>query len=134
MPLKFNPFRKMPEIIIVTRHKALVQWLREKCPGLKNAPALEHVGMEDVRDKVVVGVLPFHLAAAARLVIEVPLNLRPEDRGRELSVEEMRDRVAGKARAYTVEPQGLKFRRPRLGREVRWWLKQQMGVNGWVEA
>lgn len=63
---------------------------------------LTHATAEDVRGKHVFGVLPLHLAAEAALVTEIPLDLRPEERGVELDLERLRE-VAGPAVTYRVE-------------------------------
>lgn len=75
--------------IIVTRHTAAVQFA-DKYLGLNGVPVMPHAAAADVKDKIVLGVLPFHLAALARevIAIEIP-DLPAEARGRELSVSEM---------------------------------------------
>jgi hypothetical protein len=88
--------------VIVTRHPALVAVLREEFPQLKDAEVFEHItAPSQVEGAVVFGVLPLHLACKAHAVVEVPLNLTPNDRGRELTVEEMRERMGAPA-AYVV--------------------------------
>jgi len=89
------------ETIVVTRHPALVAYLREEGIITDDAQIMEHVSEEEVRGWHVVGVLPLHLAAAARMVTVVPLDLPPEARGRELTVEEVR-RYAGPPQTFVV--------------------------------
>ena len=76
--------------------------IRQEYPYLADrAPVVDHVSAEDIKGKVVLGVLPLHLAAEADMVIEVPLNLPAELRGKDLTVDEMRPYV-GKPVAYRV--------------------------------
>lgn len=91
----------MAPIIVVTRHPALVALLVERglCP--EGTPVVAHATAETVVGKHVIGVLPYHLAAQAATITEVPLALTPEMRGRELTVEELRE-VAGPAVTYRV--------------------------------
>lgn len=87
--------------LVVTRHPALVDYLRRHgCIG-DDVEVREHVTADDVRDRHVIGVLPMHLAALAASVTEVPLALTPDMRGRELTLEEL-ERVAGRPRRYRV--------------------------------
>jgi len=86
--------------VIVTRHAALVEVLAEDYGYV--GPVIAHATADDVRDKRVVGVLPLHLAAAAESVTEVTLNLPPELRGKELSVDEVRQHLVGLS-TYRVE-------------------------------
>ena len=85
----------------MTRHPALVDLLRERGIVGEDVPVLSHVTEADVRGRVVAGVLPLHLAAAAEAVVEVPLALAPEDRGRELGLDRLRE-IAGPVRVYRV--------------------------------
>lgn len=88
--------------LIVTRHPALVDLLRERFPDLGEVTVLTHVEDPEVlRGKVVFGVLPLHLASLCREVVEVPLALTPEDRGVELSLDRLRE-VAGPTRRFVV--------------------------------
>jgi hypothetical protein len=87
--------------IIVTRHPALVDYLRERGIVAGDVPVLPHVTEDDVRGRHVIGVLPLHLASVAEMVTEVPLALAPEDRGRELDLARLRE-VAGAPRTYVV--------------------------------
>ena len=89
----------MKDVVIVTRHPALVALLRER--GIEGR-VLTHASPEDVRGRHVVGVLPLHLAALADLVTVPVMELRPEDRGRELTLEEVRERFRG-LETYSVK-------------------------------
>lgn len=96
-----------PEIVVVTRHPALVTLLRERGLIEEGCHVLEHVIEADVRGKHVIGVLPLSLAALAMEVTEIPLSLTPEMRGKELGLETLRQ-IAGEAVTYmvTVQPRG----------------------------
>ena len=75
------------ETVIVTRHPALVEVLRELGHVGK---VITHATLEDVKGKVVVGVLPMYLAAQTVMFGEISLTLTAEQRGKELSVEEVK--------------------------------------------
>lgn len=89
--------------LIITRHPGLLEFLLQEGVLVGSVPVLAHAKAEDLRGKVVIGVLPLHLAAEADLVIEAQLDLTPEMRGKELSADEVR-RVFRGFRAYRVEP------------------------------
>ena len=87
--------------IVVTRHPALVEYLREKGIVHGKIEVLTHATKEDVRGNIIIGVLPLHLAVEALAVIEIPLTLTEEMRGRELDLETLK-RIAGNPRFYSV--------------------------------
>ena len=79
------------ESIIVSRHPAAVEFLKEERPDLfGDAPVVESATLEDVRGKVVGGNLPLNLAAEAHLVYSVLFD-GPPPRGQEYGVTEMRE-------------------------------------------
>jgi putative CRISPR-associated protein (TIGR02620 family) len=88
-------------MIVVTRHAALVELLRERGIVGKDVKVLAHATPEDIRGQHVIGVLPLSLAALADRVTEIALTLKPEDRGKELDLSRLRQ-VAGSARTYQV--------------------------------
>ena len=88
-------------MVVVTRHKALVALLVERGLVPEGTPVLEHATALDVRGQDVIGVLPLSLAAECRSVTEVPLNLTPADRGKELDLPRLRE-IAGDAVTYRV--------------------------------
>jgi len=122
--------------VVVTRHAALVEYLRERYPALVNgADVLTHVEnpARQIEGRVVVGVLPMHLAAWARLVVEIPLALGIEDRGRELDLARVRE-IAGEPVAYTVQAQPWRgpARRAKLGaRVMRWMWGMGCRIDAW---
>ena len=88
------------ENVIVTRHPALVEYLRDL--GVE-APMIQHATSKDVKGKHVYGVLPLHLAVYAGLITEIPLSLPVELRGKELTLEQVK-KYAGKPATYAVLP------------------------------
>jgi putative CRISPR-associated protein (TIGR02620 family) len=91
------------ETVIVTRHPALVELLIERgiIAEADRARVIEHATVADVRGRRVIGVLPLHLACEAARVVEIPLAVRPDQRGRELSLDELRE-IAGPETEYSV--------------------------------
>ena len=86
----------MSKKLVVTRHPALVEVLAEVGLVDGDTPVVSHVGdPESLRGAHVFGVLPLHLAAVADQVTEAELRLRPEDRGKELDADELRERLVG---------------------------------------
>ena len=75
------------EKIIVTRHPALVGFLKEL--GVEGQ-VVSHADEETVRGKHVYGVLPMRLACLAGKFTEVSLIVPPELRGKELTLEEIK--------------------------------------------
>jgi hypothetical protein len=90
------------DTVIVTRHTALVELLVERQLVAPGVPVIKHAREIDVEDRHVIGVLPLRLAARAACVTEIPLVLSEEQRGRELSLDELRQ-VAGSAVTYRVQ-------------------------------
>jgi len=87
--------------VIVTRHSALVQYLREQGIVDDSVRVIPHATAEDVRGKNVLGVLPHSLSCLTKTFTEIPLHLTPEMRGKELTLEDVR-KVAGKPATYIV--------------------------------
>lgn len=85
--------------LIVSRHPGVVEWLSRR--GVVG-DVVAHATPADVLGRDVYGVLPLHLAAQAKAVFSVDLpNLRPEDRGRDLTPDEM-DAAGAVIRGYVV--------------------------------
>jgi len=87
--------------VVITRHASLVQYLCECGITDGSEPVITHATAADVAGNHVIGVLPLSLAAMAASVTEVPLNLTPEDRGKELPIERLRE-VAGEPVTHVV--------------------------------
>lgn len=87
---------------VVTRHKALVDYLLDKDIIKEGEYSLiEHADYQEVQGQDVIGVLPLQLSAYAKSITEVPLKLTPQMRGKELTFEEV-EQIAGKPVKYIV--------------------------------
>lgn len=93
----------MENTIVVTRHEALIEYLLEIGLITKDTPVISHANPEEIKGKDVIGVLPLSLAVLTNTITEVPLKLTPEDRGRELSLERLKE-ISDSPRTYTVNP------------------------------
>lgn len=90
------------ETIVVTRHAAFVELVRERGLVGPEVRVFDHIDDPDViMGKRVIGVLPLHLARFAAEVVVVELTMGPEDRGRDLPIERLRQ-IAGPTSAYQV--------------------------------
>ena len=87
----------MAKYIIVSRHPAAVEFIREEMPELADAEVFASVTAQDVEGKVVVGNLPLSMACLAAEVIAVEFEGAPP-RGQEYGVEDMRAAGAKLAR------------------------------------
>lgn len=87
--------------VVVTRHSALVEFLQETGVVGENVQVIEHATPEAITGKDVIGVLPLHLAALTNTVTAVAVNVPPEMRGQELTLEDMR-KYASKPETYKV--------------------------------
>lgn len=76
-------------IIVVTRHPALLAYLEKQGIVPAGTPVLSHATVDDVRGKHVIGVLPMRLAAEAEKLTEVSMVVPTELRGQELSLEQI---------------------------------------------
>lgn len=81
--------------IVVTRHSALIEFLRERGLVGDDVRVIAQASPEDVRGKHVIGVLPLHLAALADRVTVVDIATPPELRGVELSLQQLREYARG---------------------------------------
>jgi hypothetical protein len=87
--------------LIVTRHPGLVEYLREIELAGTSTEVVSHASPETVAGKNVCGVLPHSLSCLTKTFTEGPLALPAELRGKELSLEEVRQ-YAGKPVTYQV--------------------------------
>jgi len=76
--------------LIVTRHPALVDYLRENGLANSTTEVIAHASPDAVRGKHVCGVLPHSLSCLTKSFTEVPLYLPAELRGKELTLEQVR--------------------------------------------
>ena len=87
------------DIVVVTRHQGLVDFLKSE--GVYVSEVISHATVENVKDKVVIGVLPVALMSKAYVVISVDLELPLEMRGLELTEQDIRKYFVD-IRAYKV--------------------------------
>ena len=76
------------DIVIVTRHQGLVEFLAER--GV-TGKVISHASVEDVWGKIVIGVLPPLLQSEAHVHINVDMNVPADKRGKELTKDEVRE-------------------------------------------
>lgn len=75
---------------IVTRHLGLFQWLKLRGLVAPDAIVIEHVQHpSQIKDKVVVGVLPLHLAVKCKRYFQVIMSVPKEKVNQELTPDEM---------------------------------------------
>ena len=84
------------DIVIVTRHPAVVEWLSSR--GITGR-VVSHASIADVMGKEVYGVLPLRLAAAAKIVHTIDMDVPADMRGKELTIEDM-DRYGARINSY----------------------------------
>ena len=95
--------------LVVTRHQGLIDFLREKGIIDENTKILTHISdPSEVKDKVVLGNLPLHLASMTKMLITPVLNLTPEMRGKDLSKEDV-EKVFGGFKAFEVKEVDIEF-------------------------
>ena len=87
--------------IVVTRHAALIDYLKEKGIINEKTEVISHASPDAIRGKNVLGVLPHSLSCMTATFSEIPMNLPAELRGKELSLEDMR-KYAGDLVTYVV--------------------------------
>src|SRR5690606_29837639 len=92
---------------VVTRHNAIVDYMREIGLIDETTPVYQHVRASMIEGKHVLGALPLHLMAVAAKVTVIPLRHLPYHlRGQELSLEEVR-MYAGPPVTYEVREVGM---------------------------
>jgi putative CRISPR-associated protein (TIGR02620 family) len=87
--------------LIVTRHPALVSYLKEVGLAGDTVQVVSHATPDVVTNKHVCGVLPHSLSCLTASFTEVPLALPAELRGAELTLEQVRQ-YAGSPVTYMV--------------------------------
>lgn len=92
------------QALVVTRHPGLVQFLIEKGYISPDSEIIEHATADNVRGKHVWGVLPHSLSCLCKSFTEIPMNIPAEMRGKELTVEQVRE-FAGEPQTYVVRTQ-----------------------------
>lgn len=86
--------------IIVSRHPAAVQFIRETAGLDETIPVFAEVKAEDVAGKIVYGNLPLHLACLCETVYAVEFEGAPP-RGQEYSADDMKS-AGAKLTPYRV--------------------------------
>ena len=76
---------------VVTRHVALVEYLKEEGVVEKDVEVVPHAFSDQLIGRHVCGVLPIALAAFADAITVIPLSIPPELRGQDLSIEQVRE-------------------------------------------
>ena len=89
------------EKIIVTKHKAVEQYIREAGLCEEGAICYPSVSAEFVEGKHVIGTVPFHIAAAAEYFTEIKLTLRKHLFNTELTLDQLKAMVK-EVRTYKV--------------------------------
>ena len=92
----------MNNSIVITRHPALVRVMIEDGVIEDGVKVIPHASVDDVRGKHVYGVLPLAFAAEAAQVTVPDLRVPAEMRGKELTVEQVREYLHG-WRTFTVK-------------------------------
>lgn len=77
--------------LIVTRHTGLVEYLIQEGLVQEGVEVISHASPEAISGKHVCGVLPHSLSCLCASFTEVPLFLPAELRGKELTVEQVRE-------------------------------------------
>ena len=80
------------KVVVVTRHKGMLDYLIKHNVVPKNMEVVVKTHIDDPRDiinHIVIGNIPLHLAAKAFQVWTVDMDIPPEKRGCELTLEEM---------------------------------------------
>lgn len=90
-----------PEALVVTRHPALVSYLKEIGLVSDDVEVVTHASPSQVKGRRVIGVLPHSLSCEAESLTEIPLAIPSELRGAELSLRELRE-FAGKPVTYSI--------------------------------
>lgn len=80
----------MTEKLVVTRHKNLVRFLKERHLIDNNTKIISHAKEQDVKGMHVLGVIPYWLACHAEKITEIQIRIPKEKRGTELSIEDIR--------------------------------------------
>lgn len=89
------------EKLVVTRHKALYEYLVKNKYIEEGTRCVSHADVADVRDKHVYGILPYWLASKCGKYTEIQMRVPMEKRGKELTLEDV-EFLAIKPRTYKV--------------------------------
>ncbi|MDW8345353.1 MAG: CRISPR-associated protein Csx16 [Bacteroidia bacterium] len=82
--------------IVVTRHRGLIDYLRQQGFDVDGAIVIDHVTDPNILvGRHVVGVLPMHLASLCTSITVVDLNLPQDLRGADLSADQVAQYATG---------------------------------------
>ena len=97
----------MAEFIIVSRHKAAVQFIRDHDPRFEHSRVIENATEDDIYGNIVAGNLPMKLARLCKYVVAVEFRNNPP-RGQEYTTADM-EAAGGYLQAYTVRKAGDEY-------------------------
>lgn len=83
----------MEPILIITRHTELVEFIKKELR--LSGEVVPHATEEMVKGREVIGVLPLHLAAVARSITSIDLDVAPNLRGKELTYDQIKQAYKG---------------------------------------
>ena len=90
------------EKLVVTRYQSLVEYMIKIKLIDENTKVITHAKINDVKEKHVLGVLPYWLSCHAKKFTEIQLRVPSERKGKELSLEEVE--------FYSLEPKTYTIR------------------------
>jgi putative CRISPR-associated protein (TIGR02620 family) len=96
---------KISGVVVVTRHPALVEYLIESEVINEETPVITgNANISDIEGRHVIGILPLRLAAYAASITEVSLDIPFDQRGKELTIDQIREyEYENGEETYTVE-------------------------------
>jgi len=104
----------MTNKIVITRHPALIEFLKEINAINGTEAVLTHATAREIEGRDVIGVLPMHLASFARSVTEVGLDIPADKRGKELTIDEIRQFFTGLNSFVVIKTEDIVDLRQRL--------------------
>jgi len=87
--------------IIVTKHKAVEEYVKLKGIADINTPVYSQVSSDFVKGKHIIGIVPFNIAASCELFTEVKVTLRRGRSNIELSLEQL-EAMVQQVKTYKV--------------------------------
>jgi len=90
------------EKIVVTRHKNLIEYLKQLNLIDDNTKVYSYATKEDISGKHVIGKLPYFMSCFAGKYTEIQLRTPEEKKGKELSLEELEFYAIG-YKTYKIE-------------------------------
>ena len=78
-------------MIVVTRHTALIEYLKEIDLIKDDVKVISHATPDEVAGQDVIGVLPHSLSCLTNTYTEVPIFVPAELRGQELTIEQIKE-------------------------------------------